>query len=216
MLKKLRRCLGKKNFDWLAMRQIPTKDMGLLLAAAVQLLRQPLPDAQRLQNASNLLCNRSNIQLPPPPSHENRNQYADFEELSSDSADDAEFQQEYGNNVNASGNQIPKDTSSKSNDSTFSYMSPTFNCRLPFGGHTIHPIAAKWQRKVTNRKLRYSARRGVSIFHHNQIISQPSLPPSAPRPKPRSLHLLAPASNSLPMMTKRVQIQALRTSCSMS
>ena len=66
MMPRLERYFAKKNFACPAMRQIPTKGMGLLLAAAIQLLHQPLPGAQRLQNVSNLLCNRSNIQLPPP------------------------------------------------------------------------------------------------------------------------------------------------------
>ena len=74
MLPRLGRYFTKKNFDWLAMKPIPTKELGLLLAATLQLLRQlqPLAVAQLLLNALSLLSNRfSNQQLhllPPPPS----------------------------------------------------------------------------------------------------------------------------------------------------
>ena len=79
-----------------------------------------------------------------------RNRYQDCEEVSSGEDNDTEFQQDFWNTVDASGDQIPGMSSVKTSYSASSYSLPAHISRLPFGGPHVHPVAAKWRHKIEN------------------------------------------------------------------
>ena len=72
--------------------------------------------------------------VPPTPAPSNRFSHFDNHDMSSDSDDDAEFEMEYGNNVDSTSGTIPGGSNStKSNHSSFVYLANN-QFRLPFGG----------------------------------------------------------------------------------
>ena len=89
-------------------------------------------------------------------------------DLSSDSDDNGELNQDYGNNVDALGILIPK------NNRTTSFYLPSSKFILPFSGPT-NPIAEKWRRKFANRRERMasiSARRDQADFKFTTPLQQ--------------------------------------------
>ena len=104
------------------------------------------------------------VQPTPASQHsQSTSQYPDTE-LSSDSDDDADFIQAYGNVIDNTGNSI----NSFSNLSSTSNPYPRLTARyhLPFGGSgTTNKPKLKWQRKLANRRVRQqhaSARRAAA------------------------------------------------------
>ena len=92
--------------------------------------------------------------VPPPTPPPSSSQYPDTE-LLSDSDDDVDFIQNYGNLIDASGASISNRSDNVNATSTHYPNQSSQRYFLPFGGPSLsNKVALKWQRKIQNRRSR--------------------------------------------------------------
>ena len=105
---------------------------------------------------------------PTTPSLQSTNRYShfrDLHDLSSDEDDDASFQEEYGNALEAL--VADRDSSSKTNSTTNVY---SLSCIDPLPTRNPSKLTRKWRRRLHRRRERHSARR-ASSFSLNEVTS---------------------------------------------
>ena len=131
---------------------------------------------EQADRAISAVSSAASVPLPVAPPDEalqvaDANRYKDLEEVSSSKNDDVEFQQEYGNNVNLSGNLVPGSGCSKSNAPTFCCLLPSLHNFLPFGGPVLKAVAAKWAQKISMQDSKPRQQVFAVRLHHNHLIT---------------------------------------------